>query len=125
MMNYPKRHIFIFLLIVLAMVMLLTDMEPSYTETGTASYYAMSLEGNPTTSGEIYLHDSLTAAHRSLPLGTKLKVENLDNGKTVVVRVNDRGPYADNRILDLSRAAFKQLAPLSEGLIEVEITEID
>ena len=105
--------------------MLLTDWEPPYTETGTASYYAMSLEGNPTASGEIYHHDSLTAAHPSLPLGTKLKVENLDNGKTVVVRVNDRGPYVDNRILDLSRAAFKQLAPLSEGLIEVEITETE
>lgn len=124
-MNYPKRHIFIFLLIVLAMVMLLADSEPPYSETGRASYYAISLNGNLTASGEIYRHDSLTAAHNSLPLGTKLKVENLDNGKTVVVWVNDRGPYVENRILDLSRAAFKQLAPLSEGLIEVEITEID
>lgn len=124
-MNFSKRHTLILLFIVLAMVMLLTEHEPPYTETGTASYYAMSLEGKLTASGEIYRHDSLTAAHPSLPFGTKLKVENLDNGKTVVVRVNDRGPYGDNRILDLSRTAFKQLAPLSEGLIEVKITETE
>jgi rare lipoprotein A len=97
--------------------------DTAYSEVGTASYYAWSLDGNRTASGEIYRHTHLTAAHRTLPLGTWLKVENLANKKTVVVKVNDRGPFIEDRILDLSRAAFKKLAPMKEGLIEVRITE--
>lgn len=111
--------------IALALVMLLNDQEPPYTETGVASYYAMSLDGLPTANGEVYRHDSLTAAHPSLPFNTKIKVENLDNQKTVVVRINDRGPYAKDRILDMSRSAFEQLAPLNKGVINVKITEME
>ncbi|PWD98339.1 septal ring lytic transglycosylase RlpA family protein [Marinilabilia rubra] len=124
-MKLSKRQLTIMLLLVMALVLFFQDGEPPYTETGAASYYASSLEGNLTSGGEIYKQDSLTAAHRTLPFGTFLKVENIENGNTVVVKVNDRGPYADDRILDLSRAAFKQIAPLSVGVIEVRIEEVD
>jgi rare lipoprotein A len=124
-MGVCNRNILILLFIVLALVLFFENHEPPYTETGTASYYANSLQGNLTANGEIYNHDSLTAAHRTLPLGTFIKVENLDNGKTVVVKVNDRGPFVQNRILDLSRSAFKEISPLSKGIVEVKIVEID
>jgi rare lipoprotein A len=88
---------------------------------GEASYYANSLRGHPTASGEPYDPGKLTAANRTLPLGTRLRVKRLDNGKTVEVRVNDRGPFGHRqRILDLSRAAAKQLDMLGAGVVEVE-----
>ncbi len=98
---------------------------PEYFETGEASYYARSLEGRPTASGEPFHHDSLTAAHQTLPLGTKLKVVNLENNRSVIVRVNDRGPFVKDRVLDLSRAAFKELAPLEKGVIRVGIVRME
>ena len=99
--------------------------EPSYFEKGEASYYAGSLQGKPTASGEIFHHDSLTAAHRTLPLGTQLMVVHLENDRSVIVRVNDRGPFAKDRILDLSKAAFKELAPLERGVIRVGIVVME
>ncbi|MFW6370851.1 MAG: septal ring lytic transglycosylase RlpA family protein [Bacteroidota bacterium] len=114
------------LLVAFALIFSLNRREATaFSEVGTASYYALSLDGNPTASGEIYRHTQLTAAHRTLPLGTWLKVENLANKKTVVVKVNDRGPFVEDRIVDLSRAAFEELASIQEGLIEVRISEID
>lgn len=113
------------LLLVVAFVLYFQNDEPPYIETGKASYYANSLKGNPTSSGEPYHPDSLTAAHRTLSFGTLLKVENTENGKTVVVKINDRGPYVDDRIIDLSRAAFKQIAPLGDGVIEVRVEEVE
>lgn len=116
----------VFLLIVLVVFALVISLNKSedtaFSEVGTASYYAWSLDGNRTASGEIYRHDGLTAAHRTLPLGTWLKVENLANKKTVIVKVNDRGPFVEDRILDLSRAAFTKLSDMKEGLIAVRIT---
>ena len=86
---------------------------------GKASYYNEGFAGKPTASGEKYNPYDLTAAHRTLPFGTRLKVYN-QSGDGVVVRVNDRGPYHKNRILDLSEAAFLKLAPVSTGVISVE-----
>ena len=92
-------------------------------EEGTASYYADSLEGNPTASGEPYDSQAMTAAHRSLAFGTKVKVTNLANDKSVVVRINDRGPHTKNRIIDLSRAAAEKLDLLDSGTAIVRIEE--
>jgi rare lipoprotein A len=88
---------------------------------GQASFYANSLRGNPTASGEPYDPGKLTAANRTLPLGTRLRVTRIDNGKSVIVRVNDRGPFGHRRrILDLSRAAAQQLDMLGAGVVQVQ-----
>lgn len=92
-----------------------------YTQTGEASYYAGVLEGNITANGEIYAGDSLTAAHRTLPFGTLVKVTNLNNHKKVMVKINDRGPFLPGRIIDLSRKAAKKLGMLKKGVTEVKL----
>ena len=88
---------------------------------GVASYYGNELAGNRTASGERFNPKELTAAHRTLPLGTKLRVTNLSNGKSVVVRVNDRGPYAKARILDLSHAAAQEISMVRRGTARVKL----
>lgn len=122
-----SRRIFLFLFLAVAALLIYDEKtgEPDYYEKGEASYYARSLQGKPTATGEPFHHDSLTAAHQTLPLGTKIMVVNLNNDRSVVVRVNDRGPFAKDRILDLSRAAFKELAPLEKGVIRVGIVRMD
>jgi len=90
-------------------------------EEGSASYYAASLSGNPTASGEPYDKNALTAAHRTLAFDTMVKVTNLDNGKSVVVRINDRGPHAKSRIIDVSGAAAKQLDLIDSGTAKVRL----
>jgi rare lipoprotein A len=92
---------------------------------GTASFYADKFEGKQTASGEKYKHKKLTAAHKSLPFGTIVKVTNLDNGLSVEVRINDRGPFVENRIIDLSRSAAEKLKFINQGLDEVQIEVID
>jgi rare lipoprotein A len=96
------------------------------TELGLASWYGGECQGNPTASGEIYDMNGLTAAHRSLPLGTKIKVTNLRNKRSLIVRINDRGPYIDNRFLDLSMAAAKKLGFMGAGLalVRAEIVSL-
>ena len=91
---------------------------------GEASYYAASLDGNPTASGEPYDHDGLTAAHRTLPFGTRLLVRNERTGKEVVVTVNDRGPFVRGRVLDVSGAAAKQLGMVRAGTAPVAVAKI-
>ena len=81
-----------------------------YTETGEASYYADRYHDRRTASGELYKTDSATAAHRTLPFGSLVRVTNLQNGKSVVVRINDRGPFVRGRIIDLSRRYLQGLA---------------
>jgi rare lipoprotein A len=88
-------------------------------ETGKASFYGKRFDGRSTASGEAFDAQALTAAHRTLPFGTVLRVERLSNGRTVRVRVNDRGPQARNRVLDLSRAAMKRLGGVSAGVVRV------
>ncbi|MFO7821341.1 MAG: septal ring lytic transglycosylase RlpA family protein [Lentisphaeria bacterium] len=94
-------------------------------QVGMASYYSDALAGKPTASGERYDPAKLTAAYHHLPLGTRLRVTNLKNGKSVVVRINDRGPYADNRIIDLSWRAAQKLGMLEDGVVRVEVQAID
>lgn len=92
---------------------------------GEASYYGPGFHGKQTASGEIFDQDDFTCAHKSLPFGTKLKVVRVDNGSSVVVRVNDRGPYVDGRILDLSVAAGKKIGLDKVGHAEVVATVIE
>ena len=88
---------------------------------GRASFYADSLDGNLTASGKPYDKSALTAAHKTLPFGSRLKVTNLANDKSVLVTVNDRGPYAKDRVIDLSRAAAEQLDMITAGVATVRI----
>lgn len=92
---------------------------------GEASYYADSLNGNKTASGESYDSKAMTAAHRSLPFGTKVKVTYLKTGKSVEVVINDRGPYAKDRIIDISGAAAKSIGLIDagHGKVSVEVIE--
>ena len=92
-----------------------------FAETGFASYYADSLDGNLTASEEPYDKEKLTAAHPSLEFGTRVKVTNLDNGKSVVVRINDRGPHTGDRIIDVSGAAADKLGLKDSGTARVEL----
>ncbi len=95
---------------------------PGYAEEGVASWYGEPFHGRTTASGETYDMEAMTAAHRSLPFGTVLWVENLDNGRTTTVRVNDRGPFVRGRHLDLSRRAARELAMLGPGTARVRIS---
>lgn len=90
-------------------------------ETGQASYYADKFQGRKTANGEIYKAGQKTAAHRTLPFGTKVKVTNVHNGKSVVVHINDRGPFVRGRIIDLSRSAFASIGNTTDGLLNVRI----
>ncbi|MDO4714729.1 MAG: septal ring lytic transglycosylase RlpA family protein [Bacteroidales bacterium] len=89
---------------------------------GKATYYADKFHGRKTSNGEIYNKHAYTAAHLKLPFGTQLLVRNPRNGKEVVVTVNDRGPYNRHAVLDLSRAAARELGTLASGIAPVEIT---
>ncbi len=93
-------------------------------ETGAASWYGAPYHGRPTASGEVYDMRDLTAAHRTLPLGTRLMVTSLDNGQAVEVRVNDRGPFVGGRILDLSYGAARILGAVGPGVIPVRLRVI-
>lgn len=90
------------------------------TRIGVASWYGEQFQGNPTASGEVFDMNRLSAASRDLPLGTKIKVTNLKNNRSLVLKVNDRGPYVHGRFLDLSKEAAKQLGFMNAGLARVE-----
>ena len=91
------------------------------TQFGLASWYGPECQGNPTASGALFNQNALTCAHRELPLGTKIKVTNLLNHRTLVLKVNDRGPVPQNRVLDVSMGAAKRLGFLRAGLTPVRI----
>ena len=93
----------------------------SFTETGTASWYGREFHHKRTASGERFNMNALTAAHRTLPLDTLVRVTNLENGRSVIVRINDRGPYGDGRVIDLSAKAAQMLHMKREGLAQVRI----
>jgi rare lipoprotein A len=94
-------------------------------QTGKASWYGHAHDGKKTASGERFDMAELTAAHRTLPLGTRVRVTNVANGRSVVVRINDRGPFVDGRIVDLSRAAARALGALGEGLFDVRLEVLE
>jgi rare lipoprotein A len=92
-----------------------------FSESGQASWYGGKFHGRTTASGETFDTNALTAAHKTLPFGTVVEVTNLDNGKAVTVRINDRGPFVEGRIIDLSRAAAEKLDMVGTGVARVEI----
>lgn len=93
----------------------------AYREFGKASYYAMEYQFRKTASGERFSQFALTAAHKKLPFGTKVLVTNVTNGKSVEVKINDRGPFVEGRIIDLTRSAFSRIGDLNLGVIDVQI----
>ena len=95
---------------------------PKIAETGKASFYADKFKGRNTASGEIFRQNQKKAAHKTLPFGTKVKVTNLTNGKTVKVRINDRGPFVAGRIIDLSKKAARKLNMVNAGVANVKIS---
>lgn len=101
--------------------MLLVSCSHKMVESGKASFYADKFDGRKTSNGEIFKQRKKTAAHRTLPFGTKVTVTNLANGRTVKVRVNDRGPFVKGRMIDLSKRAAKKLDMVNAGVANVEI----
>jgi rare lipoprotein A len=98
----------------------------NFRQVGTASWYGPGFNGRKTASGERFDQNKLTAAHRSLPLDTVVKVTNLDNGKAVKVLINDRGPYVGKRVIDLSHAAARKLDMTEDGTarVRIEVAEL-
>ena len=115
-----KLNAYLFL-IAFTIISYFGDAQNNYVKTGIASFYADKFEGKQTANGEIYYHVKKTAAHRTLPFGSIVKVTNLENNKYVVVRINDRGPFVDDRIIDLSKSAAKELDFIDKGLAQVRI----
>lgn len=129
-MTISLRTLLCFLLPACALLLMGT---PTYAQseadtlrtTGLVSYYADDLAGNPTASGQPYDPDRLTASHRTLPFGTRVRVTRTYTGKEVVVRINDRGPKKEERILDLSQRAAEELEMIDAGIVEVEIEVVE
>lgn len=94
-------------------------------ENGVASYYARNFQHRKTASGERLDNQAMTAAHKTLPFGTEVLVKNVKNGKSVRVRINDRGPFVKGRVIDMTRAAFSQIASLDKGIAKVEIRVVE
>ncbi len=123
----PNQSIYFILkvkLLIIGLVVLFTLPVGAQTTQGKASYYANEFAGQTTASGETFSPDDLTCAHRDYPFGTYLLVKNLDNGREVVVRVNDRGPFIKGRIVDVSRAAAKELDMIRRGTCNVEVSVV-
>ncbi|HKY19243.1 MAG TPA: septal ring lytic transglycosylase RlpA family protein [Rhizomicrobium sp.] len=98
--------------------------QPDYDETGIASWYGPNFYGRKTANGEIYSGDQLTAAHKTLPMPVNVRVTNLANGKSLIVRINDRGPFSRGRIIDLSRRAAELLDVVQSGTARVRVTYV-
>ena len=111
-------------LLLLYMAITFSIFSAAQTESGKASYYAKHFAGRKTASGELLSRDSMTCAHRSFPFGTRLRVTNMSNGKEVIVRVNDRGPFRKGRIIDLSWAAAKALGMITQGVASVTVERL-
>ena len=94
---------------------------PSSVQDGMASWYGGKHHGGPTASGERFDKNAMTAAHRTLPMGTRVRVTNKHNGRVVEVRINDRGPYGKGRIIDLSEAAARRLDMIDAGVVPVRL----
>jgi len=95
------------------------------TTSGEASFYSDALQGRATASGEPYDKDKITAAHRTLEFGTRVRVTNVANSQSIIVEINDRGPFVDGRIIDLSRASFSRIADTDLGVVDVRIEVLD
>ncbi|MDD6583856.1 MAG: septal ring lytic transglycosylase RlpA family protein [Bacteroidales bacterium] len=112
------------IIFILATILSLTTTTAQAQSKGKASYYGNKFHGRRTSDGSRYHKDSLTCAHRTLPFGTLLKVRNQKNGREVVVKVTDRGPFGPGRIVDLSMAAAREIGMVQQGVVPVEVTRV-
>jgi rare lipoprotein A len=120
--NFSTKNMLMSKNIILSLLILLLLNSCGYTtRKGIASYYADFYEGRTTANGEKFRQNKITAAHKTLPFGTIVKVTTLANNKTVVVRINDRGPYVKGRIIDLTKAAAKEIDMIGTGISKVKI----
>jgi rare lipoprotein A len=121
---YPNKISACFYKVILSSVVvsILTSCSKPIIESGKASYYADKFAGRKTASGEIFRQRKRTAAHKTLPFGTKVKVKNLDNGRSVKVKINDRGPFVAGRIIDLSKKAARKINMVNAGTANVEVS---
>lgn len=122
-MNKPVARLLAILAFIIGLVLPLTAQELFSKADAVASYYGEDFHGKPTSSGELFDMNALTAAHKTLPFGTLLEVTNLANGKMVVVRINDRGPFVDDRDIDISQAAAEALDMITTGIARVSLKE--
>ena len=113
--------LFLFAVLLLSGCTTLKPREPAYQEQGMASWYGPGFHGKTTSNKEVYDMYDMTAAHRTLPFGTHVMVTNLQNGRSVTLRINDRGPFVKDRIIDLSYAAALQLDMLAPGVVKVRV----
>jgi rare lipoprotein A len=122
--KFPKFRIlaFGFAFVAVSAVVSLHSNEAAASQCGVASWYKM---GTTTASGERMNSNALAAAHRSLPFGTKVRVDNLGNGRSVVVRINDRGPFVRGRVIDVTKAAAERLGMIHAGTAHVRVTVLD
>lgn len=120
-MNKPLMSSAVLSLMLFAGVGAQAATPPGYSQAGIASYYHDRFHGRKTASGTTYNKSALSAAHKSLPLGSKVKVTDSRTGRSVVVKINDRGPYVKGRVIDLSRAAAQEIGLTKKGLAKVKI----
>lgn len=119
-----KRIVSAFLLLLLASPLLSCNIlngDSEFIESGIASWYGADYHGTQTANGEIYDMNSMTAAHKTLPFGSTIRVINKDNGRHVTVRINNRGPFVEGRVIDLSRRAAQEMGILQTGLAPVDL----
>ena len=119
-----RKKKFTYALLALMFALMASPVSAQQKQVGKASYYGNRFHGRRTSDGSRYHRDSLTCAHRTLPFGTLLKVRNVKNGKEVVVRVTDRGPFSHGRIVDLSYAAARELGMIAAGVASVETVPV-
>ncbi len=105
--------------VVIVSVAVLFSFFGPYNETGIASWYGPGFHGNLTANGEVYDMNGISAAHKTLPFGTSVRVIDLETGRSIVVRINDRGPFIEGRIIDLSKGAAEELGMVERGIIQV------
>lgn len=110
------------LLLLIVGILLPLSTLAGWEEEGLASWYGGRFQGRTTASGEIFDTNQMTAAHKTLPFGTKVRVTEVESGRSVVVRINDRGPYAEGRVIDLSRAAALEIGLVAKGIAPVRVT---
>jgi rare lipoprotein A len=114
----------IFILVWFTQTNFAQSVDTLYKKVGTASYYAKKFHGRKTANGDVFHIDSLTAAHKTLPFGTLVRVTNLKNQKSVIVRINDRGMAGKKRVIDLSPAAAREIGMIHSGLQKVRVEEL-
>lgn len=119
-----RKLCFLFLLFLFSGSIFSQATDTLYRKEGVASYYAKKFHGRKTANGDMFHVDSLTAAHKTLPFGTMVRVTNLKNQKSVIVRINDRGMAGKKRVIDLSPAAAREIGMIKSGLQKVRVEEI-